>query len=50
MIQKKYPLILFGMIAAYHVGVHFIGSDYGKNLEEQKAQAEAERRERLKAI
>lgn len=50
MINKKYPLIVFGIIAAYHIGTHFINADLEKNRETQRIKAEAERQERIKQI
>lgn len=48
MIKKKYPLILFGIIGAYHIGMTFIGSDSRREV--QMAKAEDERLQRLKEI
>lgn len=50
MINKKYPLIIFGIIGAYHLGVHFMNSDLESSREAQRAKAEAERQERIKQI
>lgn len=50
MINKKYPLIVFGIIGAYHITTHFMNLDLEKNREETRAKAEAERQERLKQI
>lgn len=49
MSKKKYPLIVFvGVIAAYHIGINYIGLD--SNREAKIAQAEAERLQRIKDI
>lgn len=48
MIKKKYPLIIFGIIGAYHIGMTFIGADNDRKTQLDKA--EAERVQRLKEI
>lgn len=48
MFKKKYPLIIFGIIGAYHIGMTFIG--YDNNRETKLAEAEAERLKRIKEI
>lgn len=50
MINKKYPIIIFGIIGAYHIGVHFINSEYETNRELKRKQAEEERQQRIKNI
>lgn len=48
MFKKKYPLIIFGIIGVYHIGMNFIGFD--SNRESKIAEAEVERLKRIKEI
>lgn len=48
MFKKKYPLVIFGIIGVYHIGMTCIG--YDNNRESKLAEAEAERQRRLKEI
>lgn len=50
--NKKYyyPLAIFGLIGVYHIGIHFMGSDYEAAREAERKKAEEERLARIKSI
>lgn len=48
--KKFYPLVIFGLIGAYHIGTYFVGHEYEEKRRAQLKDAEAERLNRIKAI
>lgn len=50
--NKKYyyPLAIFGLVGVYHIGIHFMGSDYEVARETNRKKAEEERQKLIKSI
>lgn len=48
--KKFYPLIIFGLIGAYHAGTYFVGYGYEEKRRDTIKMAETERQQRMKGI
>lgn len=48
--KKFYPLVIFGLIGAYHIATYVVGNEHENKRREKMKEAEAARLERMKSI